>query len=82
MHSIEIIIYCLFLGQGLSIYIEFPSVAKPYLYMYNVIYQVNIKSSAMYSFIVFKYVHLILWKEQYTLGRIGLYFGGFGEKLN
>ena len=32
----------------------------------------------MYSFIVFKYVNLILWKELYILGRIGLYFGGFG----
>ena len=29
----------------------------------------------MYSFIVFKYVNLILWKELYILGRIGLYFG-------
>ena len=28
----------------------------------------------------FKYVNLILWKEKYILGRIGLYFGGFGEK--
>ena len=36
----------------------------------------------MYSFIVFKYVNLILWKELYILGRIGLHFGGFGEKLN
>ena len=36
----------------------------------------------MYSFIVFKYVNLILWKEKYILGRIGLYFWGFGEKLN
>ena len=32
----------------------------------------------MYSFIVFKYVNLILWKELYILGRIGLHFGGFG----
>ena len=31
----------------------------------------------MYSFIVFKYVNLILWKEHYILGRIGLYFWGF-----
>ena len=30
----------------------------------------------MYSFIVFKYVNLILWKELYILGRIGLYFRG------
>ena len=36
----------------------------------------------MYSFIVFKYVNLILWKENYILGRIGLYFWEFGEKLN
>ena len=35
----------------------------------------------VYSFIVFKYVNLILWKEKYILGRIGLYFWGFGEKL-
>ena len=36
----------------------------------------------MDSFKVFKYVNLILWKEKYILGRIGFYFGGFGEKLN
>ena len=36
----------------------------------------------MYSFIVFKYVNLILWKELYILGRIGLHFEGFGDKLN
>ena len=28
----------------------------------------------------FKYVNSILLKEKYILGRIGLYFGGFGEK--
>ena len=28
---------------------------------------------------VFKYVKLILLKEKYILGRIGLYFVGFGE---
>ena len=34
----------------------------------------------MYSFIVFKYVNLILWKELYILGRIGLHFWGiWGE---
>ena len=32
--------------------------------------------------VVFKYANLILWKEKYILGRIGLYFGGFGKKLN
>ena len=36
----------------------------------------------LYSFLVFKHVTLILRKEQYILGRIGLYFWGFGEKLN
>ena len=29
----------------------------------------------------FKFVNLIIWKEKYILGRIGLYFWGFGEKL-
>ena len=33
----------------------------------------------MYSFIAFKYVNLILWKENYNLWRIGVYFGGFGR---
>ena len=46
MHSIRIIIYCLFRDQGLSIYREFLSVAKPYLDMYNAKYLVNIKLSA------------------------------------
>ena len=34
----------------------------------------------VYSFVVFKIVNLILWKEKYILGRSGLYFGGFWEK--
>ena len=39
-----------------------------------------IKSCALVlSFIVFKYVILILWKEKHILGRIGLYFGGEAE---
>ena len=62
MHSIEIIIYRLFLGQGLSIYIEFLSVAKPYLYMYNVKYYVNIKSSA----------HVILYAKVGTFSPMSL----------
>ena len=41
--------------------------------------QINMKH-LLYSFIVFKYVNLILWKEKYILGRNGLYFWGFGEK--
>ena len=35
----------------------------------------------MYSFIVFKYVKLTLWKENYILGRNGLYFGGEAELI-
>ena len=31
---------------------------------------------------VFKYLNLIEQKEKYILGRIGIYFRGFGEKLN
>ena len=38
--------------------------------------------SYIYSLIVFKYVVLILRKDKYILGRIGLYFWGFGETLN
>ena len=30
----------------------------------------------------FKYVILILRKDKYILGRMRLYFGAFGEKLN
>ena len=36
----------------------------------------------VYSFIVFKHVILILRKDKYILWKIGLYFWGFGEKLN
>ena len=53
MHSIKIIIYRSFSGQGLSIYRDFLSVAKSYLYMYNVKYLVNISHLLVYSFIVF-----------------------------
>ena len=28
------------------------------------------------------YVNLVLKKEKYILGRVGLNFGGFGEQLN
>ena len=38
MSSIKIIMYCLFRDQGLSIYREFLSLAKPDLCMYNVKY--------------------------------------------
>ena len=31
------------------------------------------------SFIDFKYLNVILWREKNILGRIGLYFCGFGE---
>ena len=33
----------------------------------------------LYSFIVFKYVILILQKDKYILGRISLYFGDLGR---
>ena len=35
-----------------------------------------------YRFIVFKYVILILRKDKYILGRIGLYYWEFGERLD
>ena len=41
-----------------------------------------LKHALLYSFIVFKYVILILRKYIYILGRIGLYFWGFWEKRN
>ena len=48
-------------------------------------YKANIKRTLshalLYSFIDFKYVILILRKEKHFLGRFGLYFGGYGEKL-
>ena len=42
----------------------------------------SLSHALLYSFIVFKYVILILRKDKYVLGRIGLYFWGFGEKLD
>ena len=42
----------------------------------------SLSHALLYSFIVFKNVILILLKDKYILRRIGLYFGGFGEKLN
>ena len=42
----------------------------------------SLSHALLYSFIVFKYVILILQKDKYILGRIGLCFWGFGEKLN
>ena len=74
MHFIKTVIYRVFRGQ--KMYRKSLSVAKPYLYRYNVI-----SHPLVYSFIGFKYVNLILWKEKNTLRRIGLYFLGFGEKL-
>ena len=43
--------------------------------------KLSLKHALLYSFIVFKYVILILRKEKYILGRIDLYFSGSGEKL-
>ena len=36
----------------------------------------------LYSIIVFEYAILIPRKDKYNLGKIGLYFWRFGEKLN
>ena len=58
------------------------SMAKTCLYLYKTKYQVNIKSCALIYFIVFEYGILILQKDKYIFGRIGLYFWGFWEKLN
>ena len=73
MHFIEIIICHVFHGYYMSC-----------IPLYT--YKTNIKWSSghalLFSFIVFKFVILILRKAKYILGRIGLYFGGFGEKLN
>ena len=54
------------------------------LWLYNPVFtciRQNIKLSLV-KLHSFKYVILILWKEKYILGRIDLYFGGFGEKLD
>ena len=45
MHSIKITIYYLFHVLGLSVYREFLSVAKSYLYMHHVIYTLRHKLS-------------------------------------
>ena len=42
----------------------------------------SLSHAHLYNFIVFKYVILILQKDKFIFGRIGLYFWGFGEKLN
>ena len=42
----------------------------------------SVSHALLYSFIVFKYMILILRKDKNILGSIGLYFLGFGEKLN
>ena len=66
MHFIEIIICHVLYGKTLS------------LHVYGK-YQVIIKSCALYSFKVLKNVILILLKEKYILGRIGLTFGDLGR---
>ena len=43
--------------------------------------KLSLSRALLYSFIVFKYVILILQKEKYILERIDLYFLGFWEKL-
>ena len=55
---------------------------KPCLYMYIRQYiKLSLSHALLYSFIVFKFVILILRKEKYILGRIDLYVWGSGEKL-
>ena len=48
----------------------------------KIIIKSSLSHALLYSFIVSKYVILIIRKDKYILGRIGLYFWGFGEKLN
>ena len=55
------------------------SMTKTCLYICKAKYLVIIKLCAI---IVFKYVILIIRKDKYILGRIGLYFWVFGEILN
>ena len=43
--------------------------------------KLSLSHALLYSFIVFKYVILILRKDKYILGRNDLYFWGSGEKL-
>ena len=49
--------------------------AKPCLYMYKANIKLLLRHALMESFLVFKYVILILM-------RIGIHFWDFGEKLN
>ena len=49
--------------------------AKPSLYIYNANIEWTLSDALVYSFIVFKYVNLILLKTK-------MHFGGFWEKLN
>ena len=69
MHSISFICH-VFHGKALSLHVE-DKLLSDHLVMRSYI-----------SFIFFKYVILILRKDKYILGRIGLYFCVFGEKLN
>ena len=43
--------------------------------------KLSLSHALLYSFILFKYVILILRKEKYILGRVDLYFWVSGEKL-
>ena len=43
---------------------------KPCLYMYKQYTKLSLSHALLYSFIVFKYVILILRKEKYILGTI------------
>ena len=43
--------------------------------------KLSLSHALLYSFILFKFVILILQKEKYILGRVDLYFWVSGEKL-
>ena len=50
--------------------------------MYDAKYLVNIKSCACVLLHSYQVCDFNPTEEKYVLGRIGLYFGGFGEKLD
>ena len=55
------------------------SMVKPCIYIYKANIKLSLSHALLYSFIVFKYVFLILQKEKYILGKIGIYFGDLGR---
>ena len=68
MHFIEIIICHVFHDYGSPVF----TCIRQYI-------KLSLSHALLYSFIVFKYVILILRKEKYILGRIDLYFEDLGR---